>query len=134
MDTAGTDPVPQERGAVMHIGEVAERVQLSHRTVRHYDDEGLLTPTRSAGNFRLYTEADVRRLLLIRQMKPLGFSLDDMRRLIAVLDAMAQPPVDEAVREQLRTFVTAAEERRDRLAHQVETADAWIGDLRAELT
>lgn len=118
---------------LMQIGEVAERVQLSHRTVRHYDDEGLLTPTRSAGNFRLYTEADVQRLLLIRQMKPLGFSLDDMRHLIAVLDELTATPGDEQRVRELRTFVATAQERRDRLAQQVRTADAWLEDLRSRL-
>ncbi|WP_179756540.1 MerR family transcriptional regulator [Kineococcus aurantiacus] len=117
----------------MQIGEVAERVQLSHRTVRHYDDEGLLTPTRSAGNFRLYTEADVQRLLLIRQMKPLGFSLDDMRHLIAVLDQLATAPGDEQRTQELRTFIATAQERRDKLAQQVRTADAWLEDLRSQL-
>ncbi|GAA0310688.1 DNA-binding transcriptional MerR regulator [Kineococcus aurantiacus] len=131
MDIAdASDP---RTGRLMQIGEVAERVQLSHRTVRHYDDEGLLTPTRSAGNFRLYTEADVQRLLLIRQMKPLGFSLDDMRHLIAVLDQLATAPGDEQRTQELRTFIATAQERRDKLAQQVRTADAWLEDLRSQL-
>ncbi|WP_432563049.1 MerR family transcriptional regulator [Kineococcus sp. SYSU DK003] len=127
------DASDPQTGRLMQIGEVAERVQLSHRTVRHYDDEGLLTPTRSAGNFRLYTEADVQRLLLIRQMKPLGFSLDDMRHLIAVLDQLATAPDDEQRTQELRTFIATAQERRDRLAQQVRTADAWLKDLRSRL-
>jgi DNA-binding transcriptional MerR regulator len=117
----------------MQIGEVTERVRLSHRTVRHYDDEGLLTPVRSAGNFRLYGEADVERLLLIRQLKPLGFSLDDMRRFIAVTDALAEDPGDEESRTQLRAFVERAQQRRDEMAAQVETTDVWLADLRARL-
>lgn len=117
----------------MQIGEVTERVQLSHRTIRHYDDEGLLTPVRSAGNFRLYTEDDVQRLLLIRQLKPLGFSLDDMRRFIAVSDAAREDPDDEDAREQLRAFVDTAQQRRDKMAAQVATADVWLAGLRARL-
>lgn len=117
----------------MQIGEVTERVQLSHRTVRHYDDEGLLTPVRSAGNFRLYAEADVQRLLLIRQLKPLGFSLDDMRQFIALSDTLRDHPDDEEAREQLRTFVDTAQQRRDEMAAQVKTADVWLEGLRAQL-
>ena len=61
---------------MMHIGELAERTALSQRTIRHYDEIGLLTPSgRSEGGFRLYTEGDLGRLLLIRRMKPLGLSL-----------------------------------------------------------
>lgn len=47
-----------------------------------------MTPSaRSAGGFRLYTETDVERLLLIRRMKPLGFTLADMKDLLDALDA-----------------------------------------------
>ncbi len=49
--------------AALRIGEVADRVGLSLRTIRHYDEIGLVVPSdRSAGGFRLYTEADVVRL------------------------------------------------------------------------
>ena len=64
----------------MQIGEVAERTELSIKTIRHYDEVGLVTPSaRSAGGFHFYTDADVQRLLVIRRMKPLGFTLDEMR-------------------------------------------------------
>ena len=65
----------------MHqIGEVAERVGLSLRTVRYYEEKGLISPERRTdGGFRLYTDENIARLLLIMQMKPLGFSLDEMR-------------------------------------------------------
>ncbi|WP_037158410.1 MerR family transcriptional regulator [Rhodococcoides fascians] len=75
--------------AHMQIGEVAERTGLSIRTLRHYDEVGLVPPSeRSAGGFRLYTDADVERLLVIRRMKPLEFTLDEMSRLLASLDTI----------------------------------------------
>jgi DNA-binding transcriptional MerR regulator len=117
----------------MQIGEVTERVQLSHRTVRHDDDEGLATPVRSAGNFRLYTGDDVQRLLLIRQLQPLGFSPDDMRRFIAVSGTLRDDPDDEEAREQLCTFVDTAQQRRDKMAAQVKTTDVWLKGLRTQL-
>lgn len=71
----------------MQIGPVAARTELSINTVRHYDEVGLVKPSaRSAGGFRLYTEADVERLLVIRRMKPLGFTLAEMKEL---LDSLA---------------------------------------------
>ena len=74
----------------MKIGEVAERTALSIRSLRHYDELGLVSPSaHSPGGFRLYTEADVDRLLLIRRMKPLGFSLDRMKDFCRALDARA---------------------------------------------
>jgi hypothetical protein len=49
----------------MHIGEVAARTELSLRSLRHWDEVGLLRPSgRTDGGFRLYTEADVEKILL----------------------------------------------------------------------
>ncbi len=76
----------------VQIGEVATRTGLSHRTIRYYEEMGLLTPSaRSEGGFRLYGEADIKRLLLIKPMKPLGFSVEQMRQLLDALDTLADP-------------------------------------------
>lgn len=73
--------------ALLQIGEVAERVDLSLRTVRYYEEVGLLTPSaRSEGGFRLYSATDIDRLLQIKGMKPFGLSLDEMRELLELLD------------------------------------------------
>lgn len=75
--------------AHMQIGQVAARTELSIVTVRHYDEVGLVTPSaRSTGGFRLYTESDVERLLVIRRMKPLGFTLAEMKDLLDALDTL----------------------------------------------
>ena len=72
---------------MMQIGEVAARTELSLRSLRHWDEVGLVSPSvYSPGGFRLYTEADVERILLIRRMKPLGFSLERMREFCRALD------------------------------------------------
>ncbi|MFD0890935.1 MerR family transcriptional regulator, partial [Streptosporangium algeriense] len=73
----------------MHIGQVAARTELSLRTIRHYDEVGLVRPSaRSQGGFRLYTEADVARLMVIRRMKPLGFTLEEMGELLSITDRL----------------------------------------------
>ena len=87
----------------MQIGEVAERIGLSLRTIRYYEEVGLAVPSaRSDGGFRLYAEADVERLRVIMQMKPLGFSVEEMRELLELLDAgdAADPARLAAYREQ----------------------------------
>lgn len=64
----------------MQIGEVAARTGLSLRTIRHYEEVGLVLPSaRSAGGFRLYTEGDVARLDLVMRMKPLDLTLEEVR-------------------------------------------------------
>ncbi|QKW48798.1 MerR family transcriptional regulator [Streptomyces buecherae] len=110
----------------MQIGEVAERTGLSLRTIRHYEEVGLVTPSaRSKGGFRLYTEVDVERLMVIRRMKPLDFSLEEMRDLLEITDRLAvtdDGPTGEE-RERLR----------GRLDAYREVADARCETLRARL-
>jgi len=74
----------------MQIGQVAARTELSITTVRHYDEVGLVTlSARSAGGFRLSTEADVERLLVIGRMKPLGSTLAEMKDPLDSLEVLA---------------------------------------------
>ena len=117
-------PVTDE--VTFHIGAVAERTGLSLRTLRHYDEVGLLRPTgRTDGGFRLYTEPDVQRLLLIRRMKPLGFSLEEMADLLDLTDSLADGDTPEA-RARLEAYVTSAQERRADLARKLAMADEFI--------
>ncbi|WP_253854771.1 MerR family transcriptional regulator [Prauserella alba] len=117
----------------MQIGEVAERTGLSLRTIRYYEEVGLVVPSaRSQGGFRLYNEPDVARLLLIMRMKPLGFQLDEMRELLAILDATPgdQVPDPEA---RLREFAGIAEQRCDELRSRLRNAEEFAGTLRSRL-
>ncbi|MEW2450608.1 MerR family transcriptional regulator [Streptomyces parvulus] len=123
----------------MQIGEVAERTGLSLRTIRHYEDAGLVIPSaRSRGGFRLYTERDVARLMVIRRMKPLGFSLDQMRDLLSATDRLdGGDPLDPAEREVLldrvRAFERAATEQVERLRVQLRRAEDFAATLRGRL-
>lgn len=121
-------------GGLVQIGELAERTGLSLRTIRHYDEEGLLTPTsRSAGGFRLYSPADEDRLMVIKRMKPLGFSIDRMRDLLDVVDRLQRTEVpgedDPGLRERLRALVAEAVERRDALRARVALAEQFVEQL-----
>ncbi|MCP3423260.1 MerR family transcriptional regulator [Nocardioides pinisoli] len=123
-------------GAVMHIGEVAARTELSLRSLRHWEEVGLLTPSgRTDGGFRLYTESDVDKILVIRRMKPLGFSIDEMKAVMGDLEVLDDPSSDEAATQVARGRLAAvseeAAERRKRLARQLEMADEFIGLLAA---
>lgn len=123
--------------SLMRIGEVAERTGLSLRTIRHYEEVGLLPESeRSPGGFRLYGEAAVQRLLLVKQMKPLDFSLDEMRDLIEVRDRLASPRLSERTRtqllERLRTYRSLVEHKLDTLEQRVQTARAFHDQLTSE--
>lgn len=122
-----------EREMLMHIGELAERTGLSLRTIRHYDEVGILPATaRTEGGFRVYTEDDLERLMVIRRMKPLGFSLEEMTDLLSVLDALQQEEdetVAQELRERLAVFRDTAVERRAKMVDTLARADEFIDVL-----
>ncbi|SCC12314.1 DNA-binding transcriptional regulator, MerR family [Pseudarthrobacter enclensis] len=126
----------EEVVATMHIGELADRSQMSLRTIRHYDEVGLLKPSgRTDGGFRLYTERDFARLLVIRRMKPLGFTLEAMAELLRVVDALeaTEPGQDDtAIRSELVNFIEEAQRRRAKLEEQLAMADEFLALLRAQ--
>lgn len=121
-------------GRLMQIGEAAERVGLSIRTIRHYEEAGLVIPSaRSEGGFRLYTEPDLDRLRVIKRMKPLGFTLDEMRDLLELLDALAaDTPHDDtraALLDRLAMYHHAAQARVQALHDQLTTAEGFAGQV-----
>ncbi|BAH48271.1 MerR family transcriptional regulator [Rhodococcus opacus] len=117
----------------MQIGEVAERTELSIKTIRHYDEVGLVTPSeRSAGGFRLYTDADVQRLLVIRRMKPLGFTLDEMRQLLDSLDILDTTGSGHD-RVAAQAFVTDCHTRAEESCRKLRKQVAYAEELTALL-
>ncbi len=114
----------------MQIGQVATRTELSLKTIRHYDELGLVTPSaRSAGGFRLYTEDDVQRLLVIRRMKPLGFSLDEMRELLTALDVIADESATPDGRDGARSVLAGFHERAEDSCARLRTQLAYAEEL-----
>ena len=114
----------------LRIGEVAESTSLSLRTLRHYEDIGLVVPSaRTEGGFRLYGAEDIARLMIVRRMKPLGYSLEEMRALLDVVDALRRTPGDPQLRTELEAILDEARSRRERLATQVAMADEFLAQL-----
>ncbi|OCH81249.1 MULTISPECIES: MerR family transcriptional regulator [Gordonia] len=123
----------------LQIGAVATETGLSIKTIRHYDEVGLVVPSaRSAGGFRLYTRADIDRLFVIRRMKPLGFTLDDMRALLhaeSVLDDSDAAPADRrAALEEVAEFRQRARLACEKLERQLEYAHELTAQLSDRLT
>jgi MerR family copper efflux transcriptional regulator len=118
----------------MHIGELAEKTGLSLRTIRHYDEVGLLKASgRTEGGFRIYTPEDLSRLILIRRMKPLGFSLEEMTDLLRIIDTLdGAGPDRPAVRAELDDFIAQAVQRRAKLQEQLAMADEFLELLRRQ--
>jgi DNA-binding transcriptional MerR regulator len=123
----------------MQIGEVAARTELSLRTIRHYEEAGLVIPSaRSQGGFRLYTETDVARLMVVRRMKPLGFTLEQMRDLLGATDRLDGPEdlaeqERDALLDRVRGYHDAARRRMEDLRVQVERAEDFAATLAGRL-
>jgi MerR family copper efflux transcriptional regulator len=120
----------------MQIGEVASRTGLSLRTIRYYEEMELVTPSaRTVGGFRLYTEDDLARLSLIKRMKPLDFSLEEMRDLLSIIDDLgtATGKKRQGLVERLRMYQEAADVRVEAIRGQLAMADSFASDLQAEV-
>lgn len=135
-----SEPAPTAADeAVMHIGEVAARTELSLRSLRHWEDVGLLIPFgRTEGGFRLYSERDVEQILVIRRMKPLGFTLDQMSAAMRDIETLHDPSVSNTSQHEARARLDAiladATQRREKLERQLAMADEFIGQLNQQLS
>ena len=99
----------------MKIGELAGRSGLSVKTLRYYEDLGLLPAIgRSEGGYRLFAEESLQRLEFIRKLKTLGLSLEEIQGCLAVSDAGSLPCGDIAFQ----------------LECQIERIDGQIKELR----
>ncbi|MCV9996593.1 MerR family transcriptional regulator [Paeniglutamicibacter sp. ZC-3] len=126
-------PTPAADARTMHIGDLAEATGLSQRTIRHYDEVGLLpATTRSEGGFRIYTDSDLQRMLVIRSMKPLGFTLEEMGELLDTVDTLAADATDAKARAKLAEFIDQANTKRAKLALNLSRADSFIQDLQGK--
>ncbi len=70
----------------MNIGEVSERAGLPTKTIRYYEDIGLVRPLRSANGYRAFRESDIHKLAFLGRARKLGFSIDDCRTLLGLYE------------------------------------------------
>lgn len=104
------------------IADLAREFDVTTRTIRFYEDEGLIAPARR-GQTRIFSARDRVRLKLILRGKRLGFSLDEIREIIDLYDAA---PGEEG---QLRHFLAKIAERRAALEQQRADIAETLGEL-----
>jgi len=132
-ELAHVDNAPQLR-----IGAIAERLGLSHRSIRFYEEAGLVIPgKRTAGGFRLYSELDVQRFLIVMSMQPLDFSLEEIGRFLTAVDNL-RGTSDSATRRAALTvldeFAEATDKKWAQLRTRVEIARGFRTYLNHELS
>ena len=140
----------------LQIGEVAERTGVTQRTLRFYEEKGLLKPpTRMEGGFRLYSEADIQRVERIRRLQQLlGFSLAEIKEMVEAeevkmqLRAEYRPDaalpqkraqvlraieVTERQHALIRQKVDALAEMQSKLEERLTTFRGWLDQIDAQL-
>jgi MerR family transcriptional regulator, copper efflux regulator len=128
--TPSAPPADLSRTGRHHIGAVTARTEVSQQTLRHWDEVGLVRPSgRTEGGFRLYSDVDIQRLLVIRRMKPLEFSLDEMKRLLDSLDLLAGTDGDEQQRREAATFVVDCHHRAEQSIARLRKRLAYASEL-----
>lgn len=138
--------------AYLQIGEVAERTGVTQRTLRFYEEKGLLRPpSRMDGGFRLYSEEDVKRVEMIRRLQDLlGVTLADIKEMVDAQEMLrelrAQYRPEAAVEEKRRQLTKAIdvvqaqyvivkqkceqmEEMKGQLEERLKTFERWMKEL-----
>jgi DNA-binding transcriptional MerR regulator len=104
------------------IGDLAKEFDITTRSIRFYEDQGLIHPTRK-GQTRIYTQRDKVRLKLILRGKRLGFSLAETGRLFELYDA------DKTSATQLNTIMELIHQKKNDLTQQLEDIKAVLVEL-----
>lgn len=104
------------------IGDLAKEFEVTARTIRFYEDRGLLAPERKGQN-RVYTQRDHTRLKLILRGKRLGFSITEISEILDLYDA------PDGERSQLQFFVAKIRARRTELEAQARDLEAVMTEL-----
>ena len=108
----------------MNIKDVSDRTNLPAKTIRYYEDIGLITPARGENGYRKFSENDLHKLAFVGRARHLGFSIEDCRNLLALwgdngrssadVRAIAQTHLD-----QIEAKLRELSEMRDTLARLV---------------
>ena len=105
----------------MNIKDVSERTKLPAKTIRYYEDIGLITPQRSANGYRAFRDTDLHKLRFLARARALGFTIEDCRNLLALWDDKDRASADvQAIAKEHLT--------------QIESKIADLQDIRKTLT
>lgn len=137
-EAAGAAPKPQR----YQIGEVAERTGVTQRTLRFYEEKGLLDPPeRMDGGFRLYSDEDISRVTYIRRLQDLlGFTLSEIKEMVDAEEELQQiaatfrpdRELPERV-ERVTTVITALSRQLEVVDHKVTHLSAMKEELGAKM-
>lgn len=110
----------------MNISRAGEAAGLPAKTIRYYEDIGLISPARDANGYRSFCEQDVHRLTFVARARALGFSVEDCRALLALYDDRSRASSDvKAIAEdhlaEIERKIADLSAMRDTLSHLVKS-------------
>lgn len=109
----------------MNIGDVADRTGLPAKTIRYYEDIGLVTPRRSENGYRVFRDNDLHKLAFLGRARALGFTIEDCRTLMALYEDQTRESaqVKAVAKDHLSVIddkIKQLQSMRSTLAHLVE--------------
>jgi len=118
----------------MNIGDVASRTGLPSKTIRYYEEIGLIKPMRDANGYRRFRDQDLHKLGFLGRARALGFTIEDCRTLLALYEdeTRASADVKRVARQHLDQIdgkIADLKAMRDALGHLI---DACAGDDRPD--
>ncbi len=118
----------------MNIGEVAARSGLPAKTIRYYEEIGLVKPLRDMNGYRAFRESDLHKLSFLARARALGFSIEDCRALLALYedDQRASADVKRLARKHLDKIEEKIRTLQAMRATLAELVEACAGDHRPD--
>jgi Cu(I)-responsive transcriptional regulator len=118
----------------MNIGEVAKRAGLPAKTIRYYEDIGLIQPLRSENGYRRFRESDLHKLAFLGRARALGFSIEDCRNLLTLYEdrSRASADVKDIAKEHLNRIDEKLSELQEMRATLAGLVSACAGDDRPD--
>lgn len=118
----------------MNISQAAERAELPPKTIRYYEEIGLVSPSRRANGYRDYSEREIHTLRFIARARGLGFPVEECRALVALYDDTDRKSADvkEIALRRVAEIDRKMEELRSMRATLAHLADECHGDDRPD--
>ncbi len=109
----------------MNIGDVSARSGLPPKTIRYYEEVGLVSPLRNVNGYRSFREKELHKLTFLGRARSLGFTIDDCRALLALYEDETRASADvkriaNEHLEQIETKIAGLKAMRDTLSHLIE--------------
>lgn len=108
----------------MNIGKIAERTGLPAKTIRYYEDIGLIKPMRDPNGYRAFRESDFHKLAFLGRARALGFTIEDCRTLLALYEDESRASAD--VKKLAQQHLTQIDGKLDQLKEMRATLSRLV--------